>query len=63
MIPFASYCLNKGQLGREQMWSAGSDLLLDLNLLGISYPLVVGVRGGLNGDKKGFVEFLFKTPL
>ena len=63
MIPFASYCSNEGQLGREQMWSAGSDLLLDLNLLGISYPLVVGVRGGLNGDKKGFVEFLFKTPL
>jgi hypothetical protein len=61
--PFATFFRNGGQSGPENLWAAGGDLLFDLNLLGISYPLVLGIRGGVNGEKHTFAEFLFKTPL
>jgi hypothetical protein len=62
-IPFINYCRNSGEKSMENLASFGSDILLDVNLLGISYPLSIGFRGGYNIDKKTFVEFLFKTPL
>lgn len=62
-IPFMSYCRNSGEKSMETLASFGSDILLDVNLLGISYPLTVGLRGGYNLEKKTFIEFLFKTPL
>lgn len=62
-IPFISYCRNSGEKSMETLASFGSDILLDVNLLGISYPLTVGLRGGYNLEKNSFVEFLFKTPL
>ncbi len=61
--PFATFFRNGGQSGPENLWAVGSDLLFDLNLLGISYPLVLGIRGGVNGEKRTFAELLFKTPL
>lgn len=63
LIPFVNYCRNSGEREIESLAAFGSDLILDVNLLGISYPLSVGLRGGYNLDKKTFVEFLFKTPL
>ncbi|MHC1779932.1 MAG: hypothetical protein AB9922_06815 [Bacteroidales bacterium] len=62
-IPFIHYCRNSGEKSMESLASFGSDILLDVNLLGISYPLTIGLRGGYNLEKNTFVEFLFKTPL
>ena len=63
LVPFISYCRNASQTGYENLYSAGSDIVLDLNLLTISYPLSVGVRAGYTADKRTFFEFLFQTPL
>lgn len=63
MIPFVNFFRNGGVNQVENLFSYGSDLLLDLNLIGISYPLTAGVRVGFTGEKKYFTEFLFQTPL
>lgn len=61
--PFISYCRNESMLGPENLYSIGSDLVLDLNLLTISYPLSLGVSVGYTGEKKMFFQLLFQTPL
>ena len=61
--PFVSYCRNESMLGPENLYSIGSDLVLDLNLLTISYPLSLGVSVGYTGEKKMFFQLLFQTPL
>ncbi|PKP07202.1 MAG: hypothetical protein CVU10_06550 [Bacteroidetes bacterium HGW-Bacteroidetes-5] len=63
MIPFVNFFRNGGVNQVENLFSYGSDLLLDLNIIGISYPLTAGVRVGFTGEKKYFTEFLFQTPL
>lgn len=63
MIPFVNFFRNGGVNSVENLLSYGSDLLLDLNLIGISYPLTAGIRIGVTGEKKYFTEFLFQTPL
>jgi len=63
IIPFFSYCRNVSQTKYENLYSAGSELILDLNLLKISYPLSLGVRAGYTAEKRTFFEFLFQTPL
>ncbi|PKO99531.1 MAG: hypothetical protein CVU13_05490 [Bacteroidetes bacterium HGW-Bacteroidetes-8] len=63
MIPFVHFFRNGGVNQVENLFSLGSDLLLDLNLIGISYPLTAGIRLGVTGEKKYFTEFLFQTPL
>ena len=63
MIPFINYFRNGGVNRVENLFSYGSDLLLDINLIGISYPLTAGVRAGVTKEGKYFTEFLFQTPL
>lgn len=63
LTPFISYCKNASQTGHEDLYSAGGELVLDLNLLTISYPLSLGIRVGYTGEKRTFFEFLFQTPL
>jgi hypothetical protein len=63
MIPFISFTRNGSERDAETLYSAGSDIIFDVNLIGISYPLEVGVRAGYTGEKRSFFEFLFKTPL
>lgn len=63
LIPFISYMRNGAEKETEKLFSAGSDLIFDLNLLGISYPLAAGIRAGYTAEKQTFFEFLFKTPL
>ncbi len=63
LIPFIDFCRNSGEKSIETLASCGSDILFDVNFLGISYPLTAGIRVGYNLEKNSFVEFLFKTPL
>ncbi|MFA5642673.1 MAG: hypothetical protein WC945_08115 [Bacteroidales bacterium] len=63
LIPFVSYCRNGSQAVNENLFSVGSELVMDLNLLGISYPLSLGVRGGYTAEKIAFLELIFQTPL
>lgn len=61
--PFFFYCRNRAQKELQTLWSSGGELIFDINLLRISYPISVGVRGGVNGDNRMFASFIFKTPL
>lgn len=63
LIPFVDYCRNASQRVTENLFSMGSELVVDLNLLGISYPLSIGVRAGYTAEKRSFWEFIFQTPL
>lgn len=63
MIPFVSYYRNGKLAGAENLYSAGGSIIADINLLGISYPLSFGIKGGYTGEKDFFMELLFKTPL
>ena len=63
LIPFVSFTRNGAELESETLFSAGSDIIFDVNLIGVSYPLEIGVRAGYTGEKRSFFEFLFKTPL
>ncbi len=63
LVPFSQFFYNRGLRSDERLFSYGSDLILDVNLLGISYPLSIGVRVGATSEKRSFAEFLFRTPL
>ncbi len=63
VIPFINYCRNVSYRGYENMYSVGSDLILDLNLLGMGFPLSLGARVGYTAENKAFFKLLFKTPL
>lgn len=63
LIPFVSFTRNGAESQSENLFSAGSDIIFDVNLLGISYPLSVGIRTGYTAEKQTFFAFLFKTPL
>lgn len=63
LVPFSQILYNRGIQTDERFFSYGGDLLFDVNLFGISYPLSLGVRVGATSEKRAFAEFLFKTPL
>jgi hypothetical protein len=63
MIPFASFYRNGKLAGAESLYSGGCSVIADINLLGITYPLSLGIKGGYTGENDFFMELLFKTPL
>ena len=63
LIPFVSYCRNTNQFNIENLTSYGSDIIADINVFGISYPLALGVRAGVTAERTSFIQILFKTPL
>ncbi len=63
IIPYAGYCRNVSGNKTEKLLSTGGDVVFDVNLIGISYPLTIGFRGGYTSEKSSYFEFLFKTPL
>ncbi len=63
LMPFIKYRRDIGEKEVFEMLSYGSDFLFDSNIIGISYPVTIGVRGGFTKESKGFLNFIFKTPL
>ncbi|MEN6618461.1 MAG: hypothetical protein ABFC28_03035 [Rikenellaceae bacterium] len=63
VIPFVDWAYNQGALKDSHMFSAGSDLLLDFNILNIYLPLSVGLRYARTKEGTNLFQFLFKLPM
>jgi len=63
VFPFVDWAYNKGMGYGEHMLSAGSDILVDFNILNISLPLSAGLRYARTMDKTNLFQFLLKLPL
>jgi hypothetical protein len=63
VIPFADWAYNQGALEDTHMFSAGSDLMLDFNVLNISLPLSAGVRYARTKEGSNLFQFLFTLPI
>ncbi|MEA5004912.1 MAG: hypothetical protein VB022_00710 [Rikenellaceae bacterium] len=63
IIPFVDYAYNVGLRENKNMFSAGTDLLLDFNALNIPLGLSAGVRYARTAEKKNFFQMLFNIPL
>lgn len=67
LIPFGNYAVGRNLMERRtDYWSAGTDLLVDFNILRIGFPISAGVRyshtGPQNGSRNRF-DLLFNLSL
>jgi len=63
VIPFVDWAYNQGAQEDTHMLSAGTDLLLDFNILNIYLPLSAGVRYARTKEGLNLYQFLFKLPM
>lgn len=63
VIPFADYAYNVGSRENKNMFSVGSDMLLDFNILNISIGLSAGLRFAHTAENNNVFQFLFNIPI
>jgi hypothetical protein len=63
IIPFFDWAYSKGMNTSKNLYSLGSDVLIDFNIFNIPLPLTAGVRFIHTGESKNIFQFIFTTPL
>jgi hypothetical protein len=63
IIPFFFFFQNKNYITTKQLWSAGTDLLLDVHFLRIGGPVSAGMRSLIRDDGKAVFQALFSVTI
>ena len=63
IIPFFDWAYSEGMNSSKNLYSFGSEILVDFNIFNFSIPLTAGLRFIHTGESKNIFQFVFTTPL